>query len=193
VAGNHELPLIEVVAGYFRAQGHLVFPRASLNIAWGTVISDVDLLAAKGNDLIAIEIKSRQDNLGRVDKQIAALKPYVDYVYLATERHVRRSLDSSLGLLRVTEDQVHLIKKPRRINSKPTIGSLAKLRRVCLERIVKETGAKLSKYDLVEEAYTLRFDPSFRQCLKEIVTCPRTCATDCPIWTYNFQPERPES
>lgn len=186
-AGKHELPLIALVAAYFRGQGHAVVQRASLNVAWGTILSDIDVLASDGNDLIAVEIKSRQDSLSGVDRQIIALKRYMDYVYLATERHLRRSIDSGTGLLRIDGDQVRLIREPRRINSKPTIGSLARLRRICLARIMNDRGNKLSKYGLVEQAISFRSDPNLHQCLKQVVTCSRTCATDCPIWAYDFQ------
>lgn len=180
------MPVIERVKDYFISQGYQVLPRASLNIAWGQILSDVDLIVARENTLIAVEVKTRHDNLGRVPRQIESLKSYVDFIYLATERRLKKSFDTRVGLLQVRSEGIIEIRKARRIRQRPTFSSLSGLHRICLTRIVDKKSRYVSKLELAQQVYYLGTNPELRECLKEVVTCSRMCETNCPIWKFEF-------
>ncbi len=82
--GRHESVIIKKLAIFFENLGYQTIPHARFNIAWGNILSDVDLLVLKNDEIVAVEVKSSKDNLKRARKQIENIKDYVDYAYVAT-------------------------------------------------------------------------------------------------------------
>jgi Holliday junction resolvase-like predicted endonuclease len=180
--GKYEEKIIQTLAAYFQLEGYEVVPHSSLNIAWGSVISDVDLLLIKNQLLTFVEVKSSKDKIARAKKQIDRVKDYVDYAYVATEKNVEDWALVKVGLIRVRDRTVTLLKNPSKFSKKPRFYSVATLKKKCLARLFGIDNRHIlsvSKYELAKHVYTKR--KCTRSILREIVTCGELCATNCPI------------
>lgn len=180
--GKYEEKIIQTLSEHFQLKGYEVVPHSSLNIAWGSVISDVDLLLIKNQLLTFIEVKSSKDKLARAKRQIDRVMDYVDYAYVATEKHVKDWELVNVGLIHVQDGTVTLFKNPRKFSKKPRFYSVATLKKKCLARffgIDNRYIMSVSKYELAQHVYTKR--KCARSVLREIVTCGELCATNCPI------------
>jgi hypothetical protein len=183
-AGIYETGIINRLAGHFRDTGYDVIPHAQLNIAWGSILSEVDLLLVKRNALTYVEVKSRRDKFSKALRQIQRMKDYVDYAYVATDRVVNMRDLPNVGLIFVRSDQVTFLKEPKRFCSVPRFSSVVSLKKKCLLRLLGNGDTcpgNLGKYELAQYVLTTRRTECTRECIKEIVTCGETCDTTCPI------------
>jgi hypothetical protein len=182
--GIYEIKLIKNLAQYFFIKGYKVVPHAQLNIAWGRVLSDIDLLLLKDGTLTYVEVKSREDKLLKALVQIERIKDYIDYACVATNRLVSNWSFGAVGLILVHDNAVTVVKKPTRLRGRPNFSSIISLKKECLSRFVGNGSAcrtYINKYDLAQYIYTMRKGECTRECLKEIVTCGNTCDSVCPI------------
>ena len=184
VLGRFERPAIESVARYFSRQGYLVAQHVRLNVAWSSILSDVDVLATDGTDIIAVEVKSSRDNASRATRQLRALRSYVDYLYLAIEGNHVVKPERNVGLLLIQGDEVVCTRTAMRQVKLPDVASLVRLQRICLSRISSNGRKYPTKMDLAREAHG-SLKGNLRRCLSEVVTCSRQCDTACPIWKYH--------
>lgn len=181
--GSSEEKIILVLVNYFRNRGYEVIPHSSLNFAWGSVLSDVDILLLKDQLLTYVEVKSVRDNIARARKQIDRIMDYVDYAYVATSKKTTTFEMDGVGLLTVDEDAVTVIKKPKRFKTKPRFYSVVTLKKKCLLRFFgfgKHYDIAATKYDLAQAVYQKNKCLCTRDVLKEIVTCGDQCSC-CPI------------
>lgn len=180
--GEYEERIIQILVEHFQHNGYEVIPHSSLNIAWGSVLSDVDLLLIKDHLLTYVEVKSSRDNLSRAKQQIDRVMDYVDYAYVATDKHVRDWQIANAGLIHVQEETVTLVKRAKKFHNKPRFYSVVTLKKKCLARFFGTDNRCLmlvNKYELAQHVYTKR--ECARHVLKEIVTCGELCVTNCPI------------
>jgi len=185
--GKYEAKIIRSLTEYFRKKGYEVIPHARLNIAWGSILSDVDLLLLEESALTYVEVKSRRDKLPKALKQIDRVKDYVDYAYVATNKLVNDWDIPKVGLIFVQGDAVTFVRKSTRFTNRPRFSSIASLRKECLARFVRNgrtCRTYIYKYDLARYVYEFKKDECTRECLKEIVTCGNTCDTNCPIESF---------
>ncbi|GEM_PF-2617859 len=200
--GKYEQPIIDILGQYFSHQGYEVIPHARFNVAWGSILSDLDLLIVMDRKLLTlVEVKSKRDSISKARKQIERVQDYVDYAYVATEMQMLRSptqkmdLPSFAGILGVDVErcQVDLIKKAEWIRKAPAIASVAWLEKKCLTRITQQAlpeGYRRGlnrKWRLAEHVKnTVDADP-LREIIKEIVVCGRNCEGDCPITKHKIE------
>jgi len=180
--GKYEERIIQTLTEHFQLKEYEVIPHSSLNISWGSVISDVDLLLIKNQLLTYVEVKSSKDNLARAKQQIDHVVDYVDYAYVATEKHVKDWEMVNVGLIHVQDGTVTLLRKARKLSGKPRFCSVATLKKKCLARFFGMENRYLmsvSKYELAQYVYTKR--ECTHSILREIVTCGELCTTTCPI------------
>jgi hypothetical protein len=180
--GKYEEIIINILANHFKSKGYDVFPHSSLNIAWGSTLSDIDLLLVKDNLLTYIEVKSSRDNISRARKQIDRVIDYVDYAYVATDKNVKKWEMGSAGLILIRNEKVILAKRGKKFHSKPRFYSVVTLRKKCLSRFFgmdKRCITMAKTYELAQRVY--KKDKCSREILKEIVTCGELCLTCCPI------------
>jgi Holliday junction resolvase-like predicted endonuclease len=185
--GSFESKIIRSLVHFFGLKGYEVVPHASLNIAWGSILSDIDLLLVKDGLLTYVEVKSRRDNLAKAIVQIEKVKDYFDYAFIATDRQIGDLDTSNIGLISVKGDKAKLIAKAGRFKNKPTFSSLISLKKKCLVKFVGNGGARpthVSKYELARYVHEVRTSECTRKCLREIVTCGDTCDTHCPITKF---------
>jgi hypothetical protein len=169
---------------YFQHIGYVAVPHSRLNIAWGSILSDIDLLLLKDGMLIYVEVKSSQDNIMRAERQTERVMDYVDYAYVATDRKVRNWAIPNVGLIYVQEDAVTLIRRAKRFSKKPRFYSIIALKKKCLTRFFGNDGhclMTINKHELAQYVYAAKGKECTRECLKEIVTCGEPCDTNCPI------------
>jgi len=185
--GRYEAKIIQSLTEYFQKKGYEVIPHARLNIAWGSILSDVDLLLLKKGALTYVEVKSRRDKLLKALKQIDRVKDYVDYAYVATDRLVKDWDIPKVGLIFVHGNIVTFVRESKRFTNGPSFSSIASLRKECLARFL-ENGRTcrtyIYKYDLARYVYEFKKDECTRECIKEIVACGTTCDTTCPIESF---------
>jgi hypothetical protein len=178
--GLYEEQIIRKLTDYFLKEGYDVIPHSSLNIAWGSVLSDIDLLLVKDQLLTYVEVKSSRDNLARAHKQIDRVMDYVDYAYVATDKKVRKWSSKNAGLIFVGSDKISMIKKGKRFKNKPRFYSVVTLKKKCLDRFFDNQCLIFeNKYNLAEYVYAKK--ECNRPLLKEIVTCGYLCSSNCPL------------
>ena len=184
VMGKFEESLINRVSNHFCQEGYKVFPHSRFNIAWGSSLSDIDVLLIKGDTLIVIEVKSKKDRINRAEKQMRTISDYIDYGYVATDRLPENWYNPAIGLLFVGET-IETIYKAKRFTRRPTTESLSALHKKCLLRFLgQESNSRFLKYDVAEKIRSMGSEASIRRCLKRIVTCEENCERDCPTWRF---------
>lgn len=107
--GIREARIIRRLVPFFEAAGYDAVPHARFNIAWGSILSDIDLLligrpggaAGRGarQEVVAVEAKSSRDDLRRASAQVGRLLDYADRAYVATDYAPRRFDVGGAGLL----------------------------------------------------------------------------------------------
>jgi Holliday junction resolvase len=180
--GAYEEKIIQTLTRYFQLEGYEAIPHSSLNIAWGRVLSDVDLLLIRNQMLTYIEVKSSRDNVRRARQQIERMIDYVDYAYVATDRQIKNWDMPKVGLIHVQEDKVAILRSAEKFLNKPKFYSTATLKKKCLARFFGKNNHYLvfvNKYDLAQYVYAK--GKCTRTILKEIVTCGELCGSCCPI------------
>jgi len=186
-SGKYENIIISKLKSHFENIGYDAVPHARFNIAWGNIISDVDLLLLKNNKLTMIEVKSSRDKLQKAKNQINNVRDFVDFVYLATDYRPKKWSQKNTGMLLVN-GSVDVIKEPKPLIQPPRHESIDALQKKCLKRLAQIKGHKnsdnLRKYELVNLIKNNNTDPLSKDEIKEVVTCGLKCDTDCPIWNF---------
>ncbi len=183
--GRHESVIIKKLVVFFENLGYQTIPHARFNIAWGNILSDVDLLLLKNDEIVAVEVKSSKDNLKRARKQIENIKDYVDYAYVATNYIPRKFSLRNTGLIYVNGSVV-ILKSPKLLSDNPRLFSLDSLPKKCLCRWTKtknQSYSNKSKSELANQI--LNNSNELKSKVKEIVTCGLNCDHDCPIWNFD--------
>jgi Holliday junction resolvase len=182
--GRHESVIIKKLVVFFENLGYHAVPHARFNIAWGNILSDVDLLLLKNDEIVAVEVKSSKDNLKRARKQIENIKDYVDYVYVATNYIPRKFSLRNAGLIYVNGSVV-ILKSSKLLGDSPRLYSLDSLPKKCLCRWAKTQNhiySQKSKLDLASQI--IKDSDEIKSKVKEIVTCGLDCDYGCPIWNF---------
>lgn len=171
--GQYEDVIINELQSYFTELGYDAIPHARFDLAWGSIISDVDLLLIKDNQLILIEVKSSRDNLARAKKQIKEIEDFVDQVYLATDYHPKKWPSRKAGRIVVNEGQVQIVKEPKSLEKIPKIEALMSLRKESLSKLLEKSEneiKKLTKFELASLVMQQNQN-NLKSRLKAIVTC----------------------
>ena len=182
--GKYEAKIIQNLTQYFEINGYEVISHAQLNIAWGSILSELDLLLLRDGMLTYVEVKSRRDKLSKALQQIERMKDYVDYGYVATNKLVKDWGIPEIGLISVQNDVVTFMRKPTRFRGNPRFSSIIALKKKCLTRFLGNGQALrtyVNKYELARYIYEVRKSECTRECLKEVVTCGDSCDSVCPI------------
>jgi hypothetical protein len=188
-AGRYEEIVIQKLIPYFIGKGYEVVPHSRLNIAWGPIISDIDVLLIKDGLLTCVEVKSCKDKISRAPEQINQIKDFVDYAYVATEKAVQNWSTENVGLILVNGNTIKVMKKARKFSKKPTFLSILCLKKSCLNRMLTSDFTNfqhIDKFDLAKKVYSKRGSKCTRKYIREIVTCGENCSV-CPIDDYNKQ------
>jgi len=181
--GRHESVIIKKLVVFFENLGYRAIPHARFNIAWGNILSDVDLLLLKNDEIILVEVKSSKDNLKRARRQIENVKDYVDYAYVATDYIPRKFSLRNAGLIYVNGNIV-ILKSPKLLSDNPRLFSLYSLPKKCLCRWTKIRNQSYSQKSKSELANQILNSDALKPKVKEIVTCGLNCDHGCPIWDF---------
>jgi len=186
VQGKHELHLISVVTNFFRERNFDVVNHISFNIAWGRIISDLDILLIKNNEISYIEVKSKKDKIKKAYEQIERVKDYIDYAWIASDKRFNSISNGLVGYIEINNDETKIVKEPKRFISEPSFSSILSLKKKCLLKFDITNNLlyqNILKYDIAKKVYNMK-NVCTRDCLKEIVTCGGNCDDKCPIDTY---------
>lgn len=182
--GVHETLIIEQLTRYFGEKGYKMVSHVQLNISYGSILSELDMLLEKNGLLTYVEVKSHKDKLNHAFEQINRVKDYVDYSYVATNRRLGDWAYSTIGLIVVQEEKVGIVKHAKRLTNIPRYSALFSLRKKCLRQFLKNGQIckdRLSKHELARYVFFQRRNEVSRECLKEIVTCGKQSCLACPI------------
>ena len=128
-----------------------------LNIAWGPIISDIDILLVKNGLLTCVEVKSCKDKISRAPDQINQIRDFVDYAYVATEKKVKNWKTENVGLILVNGEKIKIEKRARKFTKKPQFLSVLCLKKNCIARMLTPNITSFQhtdKYDLAKQAYS---------------------------------------
>ena len=210
--GRHEARIIGRLVPFFEAAGYDAVPHARFNIAWGSILSDVDLLLVGRADapagaeagggsggrqaVAAVEVKSSRDDLRRAQSQVRRLLEYADYAYVATDYVPRRFDVRGAGLIVVRGGRVHVVR------SAPPAGggrrgrgwgaqAAAALPKKCLLRMAEARGApagagRATKAELARRVTAGRAAAAVGGELARVATCGGrgACEAECPVWEF---------
>lgn len=183
--GKFEKPLIKRVCSFFKSEGYDVIPHARFNISWGCILSDLDVLLMRKNELTLVEVKSSRDNMSRAMHQIENKIDYVDFAYLATESFSPRFNTGKVGVILIDEASITISKVAMSLNNNPRLESVLAIQKKCMARLAGlENGAafsRLTKNELAEYLYNTFEGHALKTELKGIVTCDLNCEENCPI------------
>ena len=171
--GKYEKIIIQDLNNHFLKLGYDVVPHARFDIAWGSIVSDIDLLLIKNNKLIMIEVKSSKDTLSRAKKQINAVEDFIDEAYVATNYLPRKWPSEKAGRITVTSKGVKVIKKAKKLERQPKLHTLLSLRRESLLRLSSDTmiiPKNMKKYEIASQILKDNSE-NLKSKLQEIVTC----------------------
>lgn len=187
--GRYERQLLGILISYFESKGFRVYPHVQLNISWGNIISDVDLVAMREDMLVGVEVKSRRDKFQHAFQQIDNIRDFFDRVYIASDNPLqfleKNWEDRRVGLFFIKDGKVSE-REGELLLAKPRHSALLTLRKICLSRLAKAIKGKGTgnKSKLADDISMEMSEEHLKLILKSIVTCERTCETICPIWDF---------
>lgn len=188
--GKYERKLFRVLTSYFESRGFEVSPHIQLNIAWGSIISDVDLVATRDDTFIAIEVKSRRDKFKHAFQQIYRICDFFDRVYIASDKSKRflekNWQDKTVGLLRLEGELVTERKDGELLLDDPKHSTLLMLRKICLSRLAQiiNGNSRGNKSEIAQDVLRAMDGKHLKSIVRSIVVCNRTCEESCPIWNF---------
>jgi len=170
--GKYEEKIIEKLTVHFSKNGFHVIPHARFDLAWGSILSDIDILLIKNNKLYLVEVKSSRDNLERAKEQIKRIEGFVDFIYLATDYEPRRWPSRKTGKIIISEENVLVLKEAKSLTKNPDIHTLMKLKKESLEMLLDgSTSIKnLSKYELASQILSTK-NENLKKQIQKLITC----------------------
>ncbi len=113
--GKYEEKISPILTKYLVEEGYQVKNHVSLNIAWGTILSQIDILGIKENELTIFEIKTKQDNLSSYRKQYNKIKNFIDYYYIVVEKEINLNhIEKEVGLIQIKDNIIEIRKKAKK-------------------------------------------------------------------------------
>lgn len=208
--GRHEARIIGRLVPFFEAAGYDAVPHARFNIAWGSILSDVDLLlvgrapasaGAARQAVAAVEVKSSRDDLRRAPAQVRRLLDYADYAYVATDYAPRRFAVRGAGLIVVRGGRVDVVRSAPRAGGGlgrrggGRYAAAAALPKKCLLRMAEARGSaagagRATKAALAHRVTDGRDEAAVGDELVRVATCGGggACEAACPVWEFEGAP-----
>lgn len=174
--GIYERVIIDKLAIFFNKKGYQILKHASLNVAWGSVLSEIDILGTKKNKIIAVEVKSKKDKLQHARTQIEKIKYFIDYCYVASDTSFNSKIfDDEIGIMLVSKN-VYIIKKATPLKENVTKDALLNLKKKCLLKLVGDKKYRREKKEtLVKMIFTKYCTTELNNFVRMIVFCPQNC------------------
>ncbi|MDE1840723.1 MAG: hypothetical protein KGI09_02465 [Thaumarchaeota archaeon] len=172
-SGKYEDAIINKLQAYFIKCGYETVSHARFDIAWGSILSDVDLLLIKNNQLILVEVKSSHDNLSRAKNQIRQIEDFVDLIYVATDYYPKKWPSRKAGRIVVKDDEVRILKEAKPLDKLPKLETLISLRRESLAKLLDKSENEIKRLTKFQLAILVREinQHDLKDRLKELVTC----------------------
>jgi hypothetical protein len=178
--------LIESIECYLESMGFKVFSHVQLNLSWGNIISDIDLIAIGESVIIGVEVKSSRDTLKNAKRQIDRMTDLFDGVYVASDKpeflSIEKFAENRVGLLLVGNNDITIKKNCDILTHRPRKLTLMRLRKDCLKRMAHIVGGSTNgnKTHLVSIIMPQIENEHLRLILKQVIICDRNC-DNCPI------------
>jgi zona occludens toxin (predicted ATPase) len=175
--GKFEEVIIDRIFKHYLNKGYNIKKHASFNIAWGSVVSEIDLILIDDEKVTIFEVKSKQDKLKKAHKQIEKFRKYADYIYVASDTLIdTNSFDESIGIMYVGKN-VDVLRDPIKISYNITAYDLKKLKKVCLGKMVeafydKKNITKNQMVLLIKEKYN---QETINKLFRKVAFCDGSC------------------
>lgn len=173
-------------------------------IIFGSSRNAVDLLAITGNQLIAIEIKSQNDNLKRLSRQLEEyLKVYDKIIVFCSQDKIDETLrlikDKPIGLCCINENSIKVLIKPKANNTTSKEEMLASMPVSFLKKtfnLNRKSNSDETRYQLIQKSkklihnsllnfYREKLSKSFNLYMKDKGEV--SCIDDIPILSLESQ------
>lgn len=137
--GKFEKEIIPKFALFFQEKNYETKKHVSINLAWGKVVSEIDLIAIKNDEIIIIEVKSKKDKIFRAKNQLEKIRPLVDYCFIASDTLVEpEQIALDTGILYLNDENIRLIRDAKRIYEPISKDFLLTLKKESLINIYKD-------------------------------------------------------
>jgi len=138
--GKFEKDIIPRVARFFQERNYETKEHVSMNLAWGKVLSEVDLVAVK-NEIIIIEVKSKRDKITRAKKQLDKIRILSDYCFIASDTIVEpEQLAPDTGILLLKGDTISITREAKKIDEPVSKNFLLSFKKSHLSELCKQLG-----------------------------------------------------
>jgi hypothetical protein len=143
--GKFEKEIIDKVALFFREKGYETKEHVSMNLAWGNVLSEIDVIAIRNEEIVIIEVKSKRDKINRAKKQLDKIRIFADYCFIASDIAVEptRFADDT-GILLLQEGKTTIARDAIKIGDQVSRNFLLCFKKRHLNELGKEFGSKQS-------------------------------------------------
>jgi Holliday junction resolvase-like predicted endonuclease len=177
--GKYEEILIDKIYNLYKNKRYDIRKHVSFNIAWGNVISEIDLILLNIDEIIIFEIKSKKDKIGKAHKQIENFRKYADYIYVASDIFLdETSFSDEIGLIFINEN-IEIIKKAKKIIYNIDKKDLNKIKKECLYKLLDLTirRKKLTKKEIIDLLIKKYNQNQINNFFRKIIFCDRDCSS----------------
>lgn len=139
--GKFERDIIPKVARFFQERNYETKEHVSMNLAWGKVLSEIDLVAVKHEEIVIIEVKSKRDKITRAKKQLDKIRILSDYCFIASDTMVKPDqLALDTGILFLREERISIIREAEKVNEPVSKNFLLSFKKRHLNDLCKQLG-----------------------------------------------------
>jgi len=175
--GRYEEVLIDRIFNYYKERRYNIRKHVAFNIAWGSVISEIDLILQNYNEITIFEIKSKQDKIQKAHIQIEKFKKYADYIYIVSDSLIDRNMfEEEIGLIYINRN-IDILREAKKIFYNIEDKDLKKLKKACLFKLInsdvnKEKTNKNKIIDMIMKKYS---QEKINRLFREIAFCSTSC------------------
>lgn len=175
--GKYEEILIDKIFNFYKNKGYDIRKHISFNIAWGNVISEIDLILLNIDEITIFEIKSKKDKIEKAHIQIEKFRKYADYIYVASDVFLDKTIFiDDIGLIFINE-KIEIIKNAKKIIHNIEEKDLNKLKKVCLYKLLDLTTRrkKLTKKEVIDLLIKKYNQKQINNYFRKITFCDKDC------------------
>jgi len=175
--GKYEKVLLHKILTFFFSNNFNVKHHVSLNFAWGSVLSEIDIIAVKNNNITIVEVKSMNDKISYAKHQFNTIKNFIDYFYVASDRKINSDFfEQNIGLISINNNVVK-IRDAKLLNYSIDHKDLLRLKKKCL--ITLNNGKTSEKYltkEKISEVILSKYKQNIiKKKVKKILLCHQDC------------------
>ena len=164
-------PIIDTLTDYFAGLGYHIVPYARFDIPLGDVLSNVDMLLVRNDELVSVKIKSCKDKTPITAQKFYMVRDFVDSAYIATDYTPKIWPENTDGRIIIQDGTVNIVRESDKFEWMPRSNLLMFLKIDSLMSLLPDMKTDgLSNYELAE-IVRRTYTQDLRLAVKRIVTC----------------------